>query len=209
MDRKPPADLNPPDQPPPDLTQFLVDLGRGAADVESSLLPYVYDELRGIAGRMLAGQQPGRTLQPTVLVHEAYLKLFDRDRLEPNDRNHFFALAARAMRQIIVDEARAHGRQKRGGDRRRQALYEAVALTDAPDVGILDLDAALGELSSLDPRQAQVVELRFFGGFGLPEIAEVIGVSRATAEREWYAARAWLGHRLRSLDHGHREEPSS
>ncbi len=183
----------------PDLTQFLVDLGRGAADGESRLLPYVYDELRAIADRMMSGQPRGRTLHATVLVHEAYLKLFDGDRLDLNDRNHFFALAARAMRQVIVDEARGRGRRKRGGDRHRQALHESVAITDAPDVGILDLDAALSELAELDERQGQVVELRFFGGLDLPQVADVIGVSRATAEREWYAARAWLGHRLRSI----------
>lgn len=193
----------------PDLTKFLVDLGRGAADGDSPLLPYIYDELREIADRMLSGHPPGRTLQATVLVHEAYLKLFDGARLELNDRNHFFALAARAMRQVIVDEARGRGRRKRGGDQRRQALHEAVVITDAPDVGILDLDAALIELAELDERQGQVVELRFFGGLGLPELAEVIGVSRATAEREWYAARAWLGHRLRSLAPDERADPAS
>ncbi len=192
----------------PDLTRFLVDLGRGAADEEPPLLPYIYDELRAIAGRMLSGQPPGRTLQATVLVHEAYLKLFDGE-LELNDRNHFFALAARAMRQVIVDEARGRNRRKRGGDWRRHALHEAVVITDAPDVGILDLDAALNELADLDERQGQVVELRFFGGLDLPEVAEVIGVSRATAEREWYAARAWLGHRLRSITPDDDTEPGS
>ncbi len=193
----------------PDLTKFLVDLGRGAADEESPLLPYIYDELRAIADRMLSGQPPGRTLQATVLVHEAYLKLFVGDRLKLNDRNHFFALAARAMRQVIVDEARGRNRRKRGGDWRRHALHEAVAITDAPDVGILDLDAALNELAELDERQGQVVELRFFGGLDLPQLADVMGVSRATAEREWYAARAWLGHRLRSLTPDERAEPPS
>ncbi len=196
-------------EPRPDLTKFLVDLGRGTADGDSPLMPYIYDELRAIADRMLSGQPPGRTLQATVLVHEAYLKLFGGDRLEVNDRNHFFALAARAMRQVIVDEARGRGRRKRGGDRRRQALHEAVAIIDAPDVGILDLDAALIELADLDERQGQVVELRFFGGLDLPQLADVMGVSRATAEREWYAARAWLGHRLRSMKPDDDAEPAS
>ena len=193
----------------PDLTKFLVDLGRGAADGDSPLMPYIYDELRAIADRMLSGQPPGRTLHATVLVHEAYLKLFDGDRLDLKDRNHFFALAARVMRQVIVDEARGRGRNKRGGDRRRQALHEAVIITDAPDVGILDLDAALIELAELDQRQEQVVELRFFGGLDLPQLADAIGVSTATAEREWYAARAWLGHRLRSLTPDDRAGPAS
>jgi RNA polymerase sigma-70 factor (ECF subfamily) len=180
-----------------ELTQYLIDLSAGAADGDSPLLGFVYDELKAIAAAYVRpGIGPGDSLPATALVHDAYLKLFDHDRLDLKNRGHFFALAAKAMRQLLVDHARHRGRKKRGGDRSRQPLDDALAAVEAMNVDVLDLEEALSELGELDPQQAKVVEMRFFVGLGMEEIGEALGFSRATAEREWYSARAWLGHRL-------------
>ena len=188
------------DAPPPsrgEMTQFLLDLGSGRADPASPLLDPIYDQLKGIAVACVRrGPGPVSGMNATALVNEAYLKLFDHEQLEVKNRGHFFALAARAMRQLLVDHVRHRGRKKRGGDRRREPLDDAVAAVEAQNVDLLDLGDALDTLSELDPVQAQVVELRFFVGATMEEIGELLGFSRATAEREWAAARAWLKVRL-------------
>jgi len=179
-----------------DLTSFLNDLARGQADAAATLMPRVLSELHAIADAYLRRQSAGHTLQPTALVHEAFLRLFDRDLAHFNDRKHFFALAARSMRQVLVDHARAAQRDKRGGGRLRVTLDERLADPATPPPELLDFDAVLGELDALDERQGRIVELRFFGGLDVQEIAEVMALSKSTVEREWRAARAWLGVRL-------------
>ncbi len=180
----------------PALTRYLRDprgAGEGLAD---EAMPIVYRELREIAGAHLRRARSAGDLQPTVLVHEVYVKLLGDGGAAVHDREHFYALAARAMRQLCVDQARARAAGKRGGDRVAVTLDEGLAQAADLDVDLLDLDAALGELAQLDPREARVVELRFFGGLSMDETARALGISLATAEREWRAARAWLGRRL-------------
>jgi RNA polymerase sigma factor (TIGR02999 family) len=179
----------------------------GDASALDDLLPRVYDELRALADAYMRRERAGHTLQPTALVHEAFLRLL---RLPPGSvqsRVHFFALAAQAMRRILADHARRHRAAKRGGSAVRVPLElveggagaEAVAgiPPGSPEVAADDLDAALEDLAKLDPRQARVVELRFFGGLSIEETAEVLGVSTATVKRDWLVARAWLHRELR------------
>ena len=192
--------VSPPEETEPnrsELTQFLIGLSQGRAEGATALMPVVYRELNAIARGYLKGERAsGKTLQPTALVHEVFLKLFDQDRLEIKDRRHFYTLAARSMRQLLVDHARERKQLKRGGGWKQVSLGDLVNLPGAEEVGLLDLEEALGELAELDARQAQVVELRFFAGLSVRETAEVLGVSKATADREWASARAWLGLRL-------------
>jgi RNA polymerase sigma factor (TIGR02999 family) len=179
------------------LTRYLRD-PRGAGEgLAAAVMPVVYRELHAIAAAHLRRARRPDDLQPTSLVHEVYAKLLGPDGgAAVNDRAHFFALAARAMRQLCVDHARARRAGKRGGDREVVTLDEATVRAAGLDVDLLDLDGLLTELAALDPRGARVVELRFFGGLTMPEVATSLGVSLATAEREWRAARAWLGQRL-------------
>jgi RNA polymerase sigma factor (TIGR02999 family) len=185
---------------PKDLTRFLDDLAHGDADAAATLMPHVYGELKAIAEGYMIRQRADHTLQPTALVNEAYVKLFDRSVIDWKDRGHFYALAARAMRQLLVDHARARRRKKRGGGRREVTLDEAVAKAAGIEVDLLALDEALRELAELDPRQAQVVELRYFGGLEVAQVAQMLEVSVTTVEREWRSARAWLGSRLGEAD---------
>lgn len=155
----------------------------------------VYDALRGLAAAYLHRERADHTLEPTALVHEAYIKLAGKD--DWKSQTHFQAVAANAMRQILVDHARAKKTQKRGGDRLRVTLSAEAAAEGGPDIDILALDEALTRLASIDERKARVVELRFFGGLTCAEAAEEVGVSPKTAEADWYFARAWLRERLR------------
>ena len=159
-------------------------------------IPVVYAELRRRAAARLRREPPGHSLQPTELVHEAYLKLVDQDWVVWQNRAQFFAVAGEAMRRILVDRARAHRTAKRSGRWARVTLDPAAAVTPPLDVDVLDLDAALTALSAFDPRKARVAELRFFGGLSLEETGEVVGASLATVERDWQVARAWLFSRL-------------
>lgn len=163
-----------------------------------ALLPIVYEELRRLAAAYLRRERPGQTLQPTGLVHEAYLRL-RKDRPDRwQNRAHFCAIAAHAMRQILIERARARGAQKRGGARPRVTLQDDVAGEDGPlsAVDLLALDEALGRLAALDPEQARLVELRFFGGLTIEETADAMGLSPATVKRHWTVARAWLAREL-------------
>jgi RNA polymerase sigma factor (TIGR02999 family) len=173
----------------------------GDASALDDLLPRVYDELRALADSYMRRERAGHTLQPTALVHEAFLRML---RLPPGsvqNRVHFFALAAQAMRRILADHARRHRAAKRGGSAVRVPLElvegGAPASAAGEDVAADDLDAALEDLAKLDPRQARVVELRFFGGLSIEETAEVLAVSSATVKRDWLVARAWLHRELR------------
>jgi RNA polymerase sigma factor (TIGR02999 family) len=156
----------------------------------------VYDELRALAGSFMKRESAGHTLQPTAVVHEVYLKLIDQERADWRDRAHFMAVAAQAIRRVLIDHARHRHAAKRGGDRCRLTLDEAVAPAAARDVDFLAIDDALGRLAELHERQARVVELRFFGGLNIEEAAAVLGISRATVTDDWAVARAWLSREL-------------
>ena len=179
-----------------DVTQLLSELGAGDDRAADQLLPLVYDELRALAQRNLAHERPDHTLQATALVHEAYLRLVDSDRIHLRNRAHFFALAAQALRRILVDHARTHKRQKRGGVRSKLSLQVIPELSVETDIDVLALDEALDGLSRLGERYARIVEMRFFGGMTMEEIAELLGVSIGTVERDWRTARAWLYRQL-------------
>lgn len=175
-------------------------LGEAAQSRESldDFVPELYEELRGLAHQQLGGERPDHTLCTTALVHEAYLKLAKLDRLEWQNRAHFCAEAARAMRRILVDYAVRRGAKKRGGDRNRVELQDRFAITDAEAGQLLSLHRALEDLESQHPRHARVVECRFFAGMTIPEIGEALDISPATVKRDWQMARAWLNRELAS-----------
>jgi RNA polymerase sigma factor (TIGR02999 family) len=176
-----------------DVTRILAAIGRDDPHSAEELLPLVYDELRQLAAQRLAHEAPGQTLQPTALVHEAYLRLVgDGDGLHWESRRHFFAAAAEAMRRILVDAARWKKRPKHGGDRRREGLTDLDLPAATPPDELLALDEALTRLTAEDPAAAQVVRLHYFAGLPIEQVAEALGVSRATAYRQWSYARAWL-----------------
>jgi RNA polymerase sigma factor (TIGR02999 family) len=179
------------------ITALLLDWSHGDPEALEKLVPLVYAELRHLAERSLRRERAAHTLQPTAVVHEAFLKLVDQQRVEWKSRAHFFAIAAQAMRRLLVDHARARNAEKRGGFATRVALEDAVAATPPVDVDLLALDEALDRLGALDAGQARVVELRFFGGLTIEETAEVVGSSPATVKRDWQSARAWLFRELR------------
>lgn len=184
----------------PEVTRVLSDIAAGDGSARERLWPLVYDELRGLAQKAMAGERRDHTLQSTALVNEAWLRLVGPAREGFAGRTHFFATAAQVMRHILVDHARARRADKRGGDRGRVTLTgvaEAGATPSGPDaVDVLALDEALTELARLSPRQAQVVELRFFGGLEVEQAAAVLGVSERTVKGDWRVARAWLASRL-------------
>jgi RNA polymerase sigma factor (TIGR02999 family) len=173
-----------------EVTRILSALDAGDPHVAQQLFSLVYAELRKIAGALLAGERPGQTLNATALVHEAYLRLAGGQAFE--SRSHFFAAAARAMRRILVENARRKGRLKRGGGRQREAVELDALAAELPDEQLLALHDALERFAAHDPVKAQLVELRFFGGLSLPEVARHLGISLSTAERGWRYARAWL-----------------
>jgi RNA polymerase sigma factor (TIGR02999 family) len=180
------------------VTRLLIDWRGGNQAALDELLPLVYNELRRLAQARLRQEPRGHTLQATALVHEAYVRLVDLDRLTLSDRTHFFAMAARVMRQVLVDHARRKRSDKRGGDATRITLggVSAAASSKALDVDVIDLDSALEELAAMDARLARVVEFKFFVGMTLDETAEALQVSHATVERDWALAKAWLFRRL-------------
>lgn len=162
-------------------------------------MPLVYDELRRVARKNLAGQRSNHTLQATALVHEAYMRLASCKQTHWQNRTHFFALAAQMMRQILVDHARSRKAAKRGGGALTVTLEdEAPGAGGTVNVDLIDLDTAMKKLAALDPRQSQLVELRFFGGLSIEEAARVINISPATGKREWTTARVWLHHAMTS-----------
>lgn len=155
-------------------------------------MPLVYNELRRVAGRYMRGERPDHTLQPTALVHEAYLRLVGQREVAWQNRSHFFAVASRLMRNILVDHARARQAHKRGGQDQKVTFDEALERAGGESTDLLALDEALTHLAERDPRQARMVELRFFGGLSEKEAAEVLGISVRTVKRDWAVARAWL-----------------
>jgi len=185
---------------PSQITKMVNDLAGGNRPAAEQLFGLLYDAFRGLAARYLKAERAGHTLSPTALVHEAYLKLVDQSRVNWQGRTHFFAVGAQVMRRILVDHARGKGRVKRGGGRIRIQLDEGLALSPQRDEDILAVDEALAKLAKVDPRQAAIVELRFFGGLSVAEVAEVLGLSKRTIEGEWTVARAWLRRELSGDD---------
>lgn len=190
--RDSPPDRAGPPVDPSEVTRLLEAARGGDARALDELYPLVYQELRGVAHRALGGGRPGDTLDTTALVHEAYLKLHGASAFQPQDRRHFFAVAARAMRQIVVDHARSRAAQKRGGAYQRVDLDAATISADDSGAALLALEEALRKLGDLNGRLAQVVELRFFGGLSVEETAEVLEVDPRTVKRDWRKARAVL-----------------
>lgn len=178
--------------PPEDVTQILQEVSGGNREAPARLMPLVYDELRRLADHYLRRERPDHTLQPTALVHEAYLKLIDQTRVDWQNRAHFFGVAAQLMRRILVDHARRHQAEKRGGFRQKLTLDEAVDYSQTRDVDLVKLDDALTALAKFDARQSRIVELRFFGGLTIEETAEALGISPATVKVDWSMAKAWL-----------------
>jgi RNA polymerase sigma factor (TIGR02999 family) len=185
-----------------DVTQILTAIGQGDPRAAEELLPLVYDELRKLAAARLAGEKPGQTLQPTALVHEAYLRLVGGGGRAWDSRGHFFAAAAEAMRRIVVETARRRKRAKHGGGRERVEIELADLPTRLPADELLALDEALRRLEQLDPVKARLVTLRYFAGMTIEQAADVLGISRVTAHRYWTFARAWLHQQMTGGDPG-------
>jgi RNA polymerase sigma factor (TIGR02999 family) len=181
------------------VTQLLERAQGGDPRVTDELFPIVYEELRSIAARFLKGEGRPQTLQATALVHEAYIRLVGPGQTTWENRAHFFGAAARAIRRILTDSARARGRIKRGGGQSRAPLDEALVVAPMPEVDLEGLDEALNQLASLDAQKARVVELRFFAGLTVEQTAQALGISTSTVARDWQFARVWLSHKLESV----------
>lgn len=176
-----------------EITLMLMELTDGNHEVVNKIYPHIYDELRRLAGSYLRRERPDHTLQPTALVHEAYMKLIDQTRVKWQNRAHFFGIAAQVMRRILMDHARKHLAGKRGGNAEVLPLEEEIlVVSQDKSAELLALDDALEQLEKLDPQKAKVVELRYFGGLSIEETAEVLGVSVPTVNRHWRMAKAYL-----------------
>lgn len=175
-----------------EITCLLLNWGTGDRAALDRLIPLVHQELRRLAHLQMRRERPGDTLQTTALVNEAYLRLVDYERVRPRDRAHFFAIAAQAMRRILIDRARSRDSKKRGDGAQRLSLSEAADVSDDRTTDLLALDEALTNLAAFDPRKSQIVELKYFGGLTTEEISEVLEVSTPTVERDWRMAKLWL-----------------
>jgi len=182
----------PPSPPAHQITQLLVRWREGDQRALDELMPLVYDELHRLAARYLRGERPGHTLQTSALVNEAYLRLAGREETQWQNRAHFFAIAAQAIRRILVDHARRRRNKKRGGDAPRVSFDEGLIVSTERAAELVALDDALARLAEIAPRKSQLVELRFFGGLSIEETAEVLKVSPGTVMRDWTFAKAWL-----------------
>jgi len=188
-----PAAQSRPDPSAATVTRLLAEAGGGDPHAAANLLPLVYEQLRALAARNMRRERPDQTLQATALVHEAYLRLVDTTRIQSwENRWHFFAAAAEAMRRIVVENCRRRGRVKRGGNRQRVNLDHAAAALNQPPDELLALDEALCKLAEVHPEKAKLVNLRYFGGLTQQESAQALGISTSTADRQWAFARAWL-----------------
>jgi RNA polymerase sigma factor (TIGR02999 family) len=179
-----------------EITNLLIDAGKGDRAASEKLVLRVYDELRSLAQRYLQRERPDHTLQPTALVHEAYMRLVDQDRAQWNDQAHFFRVAATMMRRILVDHARKHLAAKRGGKAHKMSLTQIVDLGIQKDSDLVAIDEALQEFADLDPQKCKIVELRFFAGLSMEKIARLLEVPLRTVERDWGMARIWLFRKL-------------
>jgi RNA polymerase sigma-70 factor, ECF subfamily len=180
----------------PNITEVLERWSNGEQSALDELVPLIYQELRRLAGNYIRRERHDHTLQPTALINEVFLRLIDQNDIRWQNRAHFFGIAAKLMRRILVDHARGHRAAKRGGAHYSLSLSSADRIAGQPSVDLLAVHLALQELEELDPQQSRIVELRFFGGLTIEETAEVIGVGHATVEREWKMARSWLRHEL-------------
>jgi RNA polymerase sigma factor (TIGR02999 family) len=187
--------------PREDVTVLLSQLAKGNESAASKLIPLVYDELRRLAAAYMRRERPDHTLQPTALVNEAYLKLIEQREVDWHGRAHFFGIAAQVMRRILIDHARGHLRDKRGGGVSPVPLEEALVFSPEQSSELVKLDEALQRLAKLDPRQGKIVELRFFGGLTVEQTAELLGISAKTVKRDWSVAKAWLHGELKT-NHG-------
>ena len=179
------------------MTELLIAWSEGDKAALDKLIPFVYEELRRLANRYMRRENRGHTLQTSALVNEAYLKLIDQRNVRWQNRAHFFAVSAQLMRRILVDHARQHQAVKRGGSgQQRVSITSVEKIVKQPEVDLLALNEALDELAKMDPQQSRIVELKFFGGLSIDEIAEVLGIGHATVERDWKMARAWLRRQL-------------
>ena len=178
------------------VTQLLAEMVDGEQDAADRLMPLVFDQLHLLAERLLRRERAGHTLQPTALVNEAYVRMVGHNRIDWKGKTHFFAIGARNMRRILVDHARHRKRHKRGGEMQRIPLTDDLCVSNRNDEDILAIEEALNKLEKLDPRQARMVELRFYGGLTVGEVAEVLGVSKRTVESDWTMVRAWLRREL-------------
>lgn len=180
-----------------EITQMLLELTDGNKEVVNQILPHIYDELRRLAGSYLRRERSDHTLQPTALVHEAYMKLIDQNRVKWQNRAHFFGIAAQVMRRILMDHARKHTAEKRGGDAEVLPIEEEILIvSEDRSSNLIALNDALDELAKMDPDKAKIVELRYFGGLSIEETAEVMGVSVPTVNRHWKMAKTWLYSQL-------------
>jgi RNA polymerase sigma factor (TIGR02999 family) len=175
-----------------DVTRLLVNWTNGDKKALEALMPLVYGELHRLAKRYLRRERSDHTLQSTALVHEAYLRMVDQKGMQWQNRAHFFAVAAQMIRRILVDHARTHKAEKRGGGTPKLALDEAIGVPQRRDLNLVALDDAINTLTGMDPQQGRIVELRFFGGLSIEETAEVLSISPATVKRDWAVAKAWL-----------------
>jgi len=184
-----------------DVTLLLSSIAAGNRDAADQLVPLVYEELRRLASSYMRRERPDHTLQATALVNEAYLKLVRQQEVSWKNRSHFFGIAAQLMRRILIDHARGHLREKRGGTKEVLPLNEALVFSPEKSEELVKLDKALERLSALDERQGRIVELRFFGGLTVEETAEFLGISEKTVKRDWALAKAWLYGEMRE-EHG-------
>jgi RNA polymerase sigma-70 factor (ECF subfamily) len=191
---------------PGNVTLMLKQLGTGNQEILDKLVPVLYDELRRLAGFYLRKERDNHTLQATALVHEAYVRLVDQREVEWKNRNHFFGVAAQLMRRILLDYARKHEAVKRGGSVPKISLDDAVVLCEENVAELVALDTLLTRLTSVDPQQGKVVELRFFGGLSVEETAELLEISPATVKRDWAMAKAWFARELRKAGSFHAGE---
>jgi RNA polymerase sigma factor (TIGR02999 family) len=180
------------ESPPEEITGLLLDWGQGNKAALDRVIPLVYQELRRLAHRQMRRERTGDTFQTTALINEAYLRLVDYARVRPSDRAHFFAIAAQAMRRILIERARSRRSTKRGSGAEKVSLDEVADVSKERAADLVALDEALTKLALIDPRKAQIVELKYFGGMTIEEVAEVVEVSTPTVEREWRMAKIWL-----------------
>jgi RNA polymerase sigma factor (TIGR02999 family) len=183
---------------PPGITELLIDWNNGSAEALQKLMPMVETELRRIAANHMRRERPGHTLQTSALVNEAYLKLIDQRQVRWENRSHFFALASQLMRRILLDHARSQSRAKRGGDAVHVGLDEVTVISPQKSETLIALDEALTRLAEFDPRKSKIVEMRFFGGLTVDEVAEVLGIAPITVMLHWRLAKAWLQKEVRT-----------
>lgn len=183
-----------------DVTRILNAIEQGDARATDELLPLVYEELRRLAARKISQEKPGQTLQATALVHEAYIRLIGSENQDWSGRTHFFTAAAEAMRRILIDNARRKQRLKHGGDRQRIELRDVDIVIEGPSTDLIALDEALNKLAKEDSVKSDLIKLRYFAGLTIEQSADILGISRATAERYWSYSRAWLFHEINKVN---------